>query len=127
MARAVIDGRGLLAVHLNNIKHHQNQCTHPLGLNPLAMLGVGRARLDPFSAPRYYLFEFVRSVVTGAYGWHRYQDYTDPVKLPPWLIDPQPGYVTPLSYNASAYDYITNDGHKNIGAWIDRAAQSVGR
>lgn len=59
--------------------------------------------------------------------WVRYQDYTDPVKRPSWLADPAPGYVTLLSNNALAYDYIGNEGHKNIGTWIDRAAQQAGR
>jgi hypothetical protein len=49
------------------------------------------------------------------------------VKLPPWLADPVAGYVTLLSSGASEYDYINNDGHKNIGSWIDRAAQQAGR
>ena len=55
------------------------------------------------------------------------EDYTDPVKLPSWLADPRPAYVMPLSTNANEYDYITGDGHKNIGSWIDRAAQRAGR
>jgi hypothetical protein len=59
--------------------------------------------------------------------WERYQDYTDPVKLPRWLTDPAAAYVTPLANNAGEYDYIADDGHKNIGAWIDRAAQGAGR
>ena len=49
------------------------------------------------------------------------------MKLPRWLADPAPGYVTPLANSADVYDYITQDGHKNIGAWIDRAAQRAGR
>jgi hypothetical protein len=36
-------------------------------------------------------------------------------------------YVTRLSQSADEYDYIADDGHKNIGAWIDRAAQRAGR
>jgi hypothetical protein len=36
-------------------------------------------------------------------------------------------YVTRLSQSADEYDYIAGDGHKNIGAWIDRAAQRAGR
>jgi hypothetical protein len=49
------------------------------------------------------------------------------VKLPPWLSDPAPGYVTILSAHADEYDYIAGEGHKNIGEWIDRAAKRVGR
>jgi hypothetical protein len=25
------------------------------------------------------------------------------------------------------HDYMNDDGHRNIGAWIDRAAQQAGR
>jgi hypothetical protein len=60
-------------------------------------------------------------------GWVRYEDHTDQVKLPPWLSDPTPGYVIPLSANAAEYDYIADHGHKNVGLWIDRAAQQAGR
>jgi hypothetical protein len=52
---------------------------------------------------------------------------SDTVKLPIWLADPVAGYVTPLCSHADEYDYIASDGHKNIGVWIDRAAQRVGR
>ena len=55
------------------------------------------------------------------------KDHTASVSLPPWLADPAPGYVTPFSYGADEYDYILQEGHKNIGAWIDRAAQRGGR
>src|ERR1700719_1196737 len=34
IARAIIDERGLLAVHLNSIKHHKELTTHSLGYNP---------------------------------------------------------------------------------------------
>jgi hypothetical protein len=52
-------------------------------------------------------------------------DYTSSVTLPPWLADPATGYVAPLSQNASVYDYIAHDGQRNIGSWIDRAAQGA--
>ena len=71
-------------------------------------------------APQYYLFEW-----TGQ-GWVRYQDYTKPVNLPRYLADPAAGYVTPLSAGTAVYDYINQDGHKNIGAWID-AGSTTGR
>ena len=56
-----------------------------------------------------------------------YADYTDPVKLPPWLADSAPGYVTPPANKAVEYDYVGGNGHKNIGAWIDLAALRAGR
>ena len=59
--------------------------------------------------------------------WVPYQDYTLPVSLPRYLADPPPNYVTLLSAGTSAYDYVSQGGHKNIGSWIDQAAQQVGR
>jgi MTH538 TIR-like domain (DUF1863) len=80
IARAVIDGRGLLAVHLNNIRHHAIRQPHPLGENPLAYMAVGKVQSpNAFVAARYYLFE-----LTGQ-GWIPYQDHTDAVKCPATL------------------------------------------
>jgi hypothetical protein len=129
IARAIIDGRGLLGVHLNSIRHHHTKTPHTRGYNPLEFLAVGKVQAAVLSTPRYYLFE-KHAVPDGRGGykfaWLRYEDYTDPVKLPPWIADPMPDYVTPLSLHAAVYDYIADSGHQNIGSWIDRAAQSAG-
>ena len=122
IARAVIDKRGLLAVHLNGIRHHQFLVQHVRGSNALAQMAVGK--VQPYNAllpPVYYLFEYTPQ------GWVRYQDYTNPVSLPAYLPDPRPGYVMPLAAGTAEWDYVGNDGSKNIGVWIDRAAQAVGR
>jgi hypothetical protein len=50
----------------------------------------------------------------------------DAVDLPRYIPSISQGYVMPLSRYTSVYDYA-NIGHKNIGAWIDRAATAVGR
>jgi hypothetical protein len=130
IARAIIDGRGLLTVHLNSIRHHQTKVPHARAANALEFMAIGKVQEANFEPPQYYLFEKlpVRDDVGGwKWGWQRYSDYTNSVKRPRWLTDPLPGYVTPLSQNADAYDYIANNGHKNIGGWIDRAAQQAGR
>ena len=122
IARAVIDKRGLLAIHLNGIRHHQLLVPHVRGSNPLAAMAVGK--VQPNNAlvpPAYYLFEFTQQ------GWVRYRDYTYPVSLPAYLPDPSPGYVVPLSAGTAEWDYIGNNGSKNFGLWIDHAAQAVGR
>jgi hypothetical protein len=118
----------LLAVHLNSIKHHRTQTPHTRGPNPLEFMAVGK--VEDRGATRYYLFEKMAAWNgSGGYvwNWNRYADYTDAVARPAWLNDPLPGYVTPLSTNAALYDYIANEGHKNIGAWIDNAALRAGR
>jgi MTH538 TIR-like domain (DUF1863) len=43
-ARAVIDGRGLLAVHINGIRHHQTKMPNVFGLNPLEFMAVGKVQ-----------------------------------------------------------------------------------
>ena len=126
IARAIIDGRGLLEVHLNNIKHHQTRAPHPLGINPLGFMAVGKVQQSVLGSARYYLFERKWVSTANGWQWHPYSDYTDPVALPGWLRDPAPTYVTPLSDSAALYDYV-GGGHQSIGAWIDRAAQQAGR
>lgn len=121
IARAIIDGRGILAVHLNGIPHHQDRIPHPRGANPLMSMGIGKEQPNPLLPPKYYLYEFKTT------GWARYADYMQPVSLPAYLPDPQPNWITWLSAGSDEYDYATQEGHQNIGAWIDRAARKVGR
>jgi Thoeris protein ThsB, TIR-like domain len=130
IARAIIDDRGLLSVHLNSIRHHQTRTPHTRGYNPLDFMAIGKVQTTPFSETRYYLF--AKIAVPDGFGnyrceWHRYVDYTDPIKRPGWIADPAAGHVTPLSNNADEYDYVAEEGHKNIGAWIDLAAKRAGR
>jgi hypothetical protein len=130
IARAIIDGKGLLAVHLNNINHHQTQSPHPLGRNPLDFMAIGKVQPNPSKPPKYFLFEKL-AVPDGAGGyrwaWCRYEDHTDDVDLPGWVTDPPVGQVTPLSDNADEYDFANDVGHKHLGSWLDRAAQRAGR
>jgi MTH538 TIR-like domain (DUF1863) len=127
IARAIIDERGLLAVHLNNIRDPNTLTTLPLGPNPLGYMAVGKVQVDVWEPARYYLFERNLNMHTWQFAWVRYADYTCEVKLPPWLADPDPGFVTPLAPYADEYDYMAQDGHKNIGGWIDHAARRAGR
>jgi hypothetical protein len=130
IARAIIDVRGLLTVHLNSINHHQTKGPHPRGLNPLAHVGVAKLQPNKRLPPQYYLCEM--KLVSDGYGgvieqWSRYGDYTAPVKKPTWLTDPNVDEVMPLSVDAVEYDYEQDDGHRNIGSWIDEAAKQAGR
>jgi hypothetical protein len=130
IARAIIDRRGLLTVHLNGINHHQTKGPDPRGLNPLAHMGVAKLQPNTRLPAQYYLYEL--KLVPDGYGgvmeqWSRYGDYTLPVKRPAWLTDPGVDHVTPLSVDAAEYDYELDRGHRNIGAWIDKAAKQAGR
>lgn len=72
--------------------------------------------------PTYRLVEW-----TGAGQWEYYGDYTTAVEKPIYLRDPPAGQVVQLSEGCSVHEYVTAAGHKNIGTWIDNAAQQVGR
>lgn len=130
IARGIIDGRGILVVHVNGLKHHRSGVTHSAGPNPLDYIGIYKEPpAGALSTPRYLLYE-LRQVWKGygyAYEWHPYAKHTQQVDRPSWLIDPSPGYIMPLSASAAAYDYVGGQGHKNIGTWIDNAAVAAGR
>jgi antiphage defense system Thoeris ThsB-like protein len=126
IARAIIDERGLLAVHLNGINHHVRHAPDRRGINPLHVMGV-------YHSPNgnYYLYEKHPAVTNEAaaelgWEWRPYEDYTDPVPLPRYIPRIDFGYVMPLSVYAGEYDMKADDGFKNIGAWIDAAAAKVG-
>jgi hypothetical protein len=130
IARAIIDGRGLLTVHLNSINHHQTRGAHPLGRNPLAHMGIAKLQPNKYLPPKYYIYEMM--LVPDGNGelirqWKPYSDYTLAVKKPVWLTDPKVDYVMPLSVDAAEHDYELDHGHRNIGSWIDNAAKQAGR
>ena len=130
IARAIIDGKGLLAVHLNNIPHHRTRTAHPLGINPFDFMAIGKVQPSILQPAKYFLFERVaRPDGVGGYqwSWERYENHADAVDLPRWVSDPPAGHVTPLSVNADEYDFTNDVGHKHLGSWLDRAAQRAGR
>jgi hypothetical protein len=130
IARAIVDRRGLLTVHLNSIKHHVSKTTHAKGPNPLDYMAIGKVQERAWEPPRYYLFEKqpMRDATGGwRFGWFRYNDYSLAVDLPAWVTEPATGHVTPLSHCAAECDYIADNGHQNIGSWIDQAAKQAGR
>jgi len=121
IARAIIDNRGLLGVHINGLNHHHLGVPHLNGLNPFDYLGIYRENNPYLAAARYYLYEYNTS------GWYPYTHYSQPVSLPAYMTAPNPGYVRPLSTSVPIYDFMRQEGHRSIGAWIDAAAQRVGR
>jgi hypothetical protein len=131
IARAVADGRGLLAVHINGLNHHQRRTPDTRGNNPLKYMGV-------YHSPdgRYYIYELKSEMDPTTrqlgwkwrpYEWRPYEDFKGAVDRPQYIPSITQGYVAPLASYTSEYDYVTQNGHANIGAWIDRAAVAVGR
>lgn len=130
IARSIIDKKGLLAVHINSLRHHQRLTADVHGDNPLDFMAIGCPRQGV-----YFLYERVlRQVVqfgqaTWEWQWEKYSKFSSPVPLPKYMQanPPKVGFVVPLSDVTAIYDYVGEQGHKNIGAWIDTAALRAGR
>ena len=128
IARSVIDGKGLLAVHLNSINHNQLRAPDPLGINPLHVLGIYR------SATGSYFLAEKRPVVTNAttgelgFEWLLYDDYKDPLSsLPKYIPALGLNTVVPLSRYTREYDMMAGGGYQKLWSWIEAAAKEAGR
>lgn len=126
IARAVVDGRGLLAVHINGLNHHQRQSPDQNGINPLRLMGIYHSSDDS-----YYIYEYigVANLLSGQvdWQWRPYDDFKTAVSLPQYIPAINQGWVMPLAAHTSEYDYVAHYGATNIGTWIDCAAMAVGR
>jgi hypothetical protein len=126
IARAVIEERGLLAIHIDDIEANRAAPERP-GLNPLHVMG-----LYQHENGHYYLVErheVVKDVSTGALGfeWRLYADHPEPLVPPRYVGDIEMGRAAPLSLFTAEHDFLADDGVTNIAAWIDDAAAQVGR
>ena len=127
IARAVMDKKGLLNININGLNHHERRAPDVNGINPLMVMGIFQG-----ADGKFYLAEsrWEQLTVLGAQGqwrWHLYQDYTAAVPLPAYLKAPGTGLMAPLSNGARSYDYVTENGQVNLGAWVGHAAWQVGR
>lgn len=124
IARAVIDDKGLLAVHVNGINHHERKEPDKFGVNPLHFMGL-------YHSPNgnYYLCERQLVVHSGepTFEWQFYADYSDPVQLPRYMGSSAQEQIIPLSHYAAEYDMVRDNGYANMGGWFDSAALAVGR
>ena len=116
IAQSIERGSGLLAVRINGIADTRTRQTSAAGRNPLAYMGLGKAKNG-----EYFIFENSNAQ------WIRYQDHPSPIAKPSYLPEMSVGYVQPLTVGLFEYDYVKQDGAKNLPAWIDRAAQSAGK
>jgi hypothetical protein len=96
IARAIIEKKGLLSVHINSLRHHERRAPDQLGFSPLSLLGVYKSQSGNF-----YLCEAkqIQNSLTGRieWKWFQYSDYTPPVALPRYVPDPGIGRVVALS------------------------------
>ncbi|MFN7125907.1 MAG: TIR domain-containing protein [Allorhizobium sp.] len=124
IARSVIDQKGLLAVDVNSINHHQTRAPHPPGLNPLSFMGVGYLKDGT-----YRLFEKNVRIVNGQWQeiWERYSAHLGPVQLPRYLADMNVGYLRSLDQRTMRYDAVLDDVWTNLARWLNTAAVAAGR
>lgn len=119
IARSVIDGRGLVAIHLNSLRHHKTRLPNERGFNPINLMGIARR-----SNGSCYLCEY--KPTPNGWAWFWYDDYTLSVSTPKYI---RVAVNEPVSFASFTreYDFALQLGHKNIGGWIDLAAQDAGR
>ncbi|HAV1827350.1 TPA: TIR domain-containing protein [Enterobacter hormaechei subsp. steigerwaltii] len=115
IARSIIKGNGLLTVYIHGVQD-ANKVTSVKGANPLAQMGLYRTNNG------IYLAEWKDGK------WMAYADYT--LAIPEgdlWFTAPKTNTVVQLSTYCHSYDFIDQDGRKNIGGWIETAARMAGR
>jgi len=115
IARSVVKGNGLLAVYIHNVKDRHGQIAAQ-GANPLSQMGLYRTDSGIFLAE------------WGDGKWVRYGDYT--LAIPEgdlWFKAPTSATVVQLHDHCMSYDFVAQDGRKNIGGWIETAAGLAGR
>jgi hypothetical protein len=128
IARSVVEKKGLLAVHINGLRHHHRLTSDANGENPLYYIGVGCPKQGV-----YCLYERVGrpevqyGQMAWQWQWEKYGEFTMPVSAPKYMQAPAEGKVVPLSAATATYDYVGGRGHENIGRWIDTAALCAGR
>lgn len=124
IARAIVDQRGLFGVHINGLRHHVTKQADELGFNPFHHMGLYKQ-----NDGKIYLCEkkWTFNPGTGKYEWqwHYYADYNKAVPHPKYMTPLPQGIVVALSTAVDVYDYC--DPQKNLGAWVDHAANRAGK
>ena len=110
IARSVINGRGLLAVHINSISHHQPPYKpHAEGYNPCNMLGVALNAGNN----NYYLCEY--QYIENKWVWKWYKQYTRSVKIPKYMQAPTLNNPVSLGAVTKEYNWANNGPKKYRG------------
>ena len=127
IARALIDNRGLLAVHLNKIPKGKFRIVDEYGFNPLHIIGIMKSANGKF----YICERKLRGVSMNPYQtewyWEAYTDYLYPISVPRYMHAPQIGRPISLAEYAPVYCFVDDLGSVFLGSWLDAAARRVGR
>jgi hypothetical protein len=113
IARSLERGNGLLTVFIHNCRCPNNGMAAP-GHNPLDFIALGIDR---------QIYEWV------ADGWKPYGRVREKLTAwPKWLRPATTGeFLVQLSQSARSYDWVVNDGARNLIFWTHAAAASAGR
>jgi len=117
IARSFARSNGLIGININSV-NDKLQTTKVKGKNPFNYLHY---RVDSITGT-VYLSEW--SLKNGTWQWISYS------KLPSFKLSSLKYSLSgsgQLSSIAWIYDWVTNDGYKNLGAWSDDAAVRAGR
>jgi hypothetical protein len=115
IVRSVLKGNGLLTVDIDGLENSNNELSLK-GADPLGKVGLYR------TGTGIYFAEWDGSK------WIRYADYTRPIaESDLWFEAPRTDTVQPLSKHCLRYDFVAQNGRKNIADWIETAAGMAGR
>lgn len=115
IVQSVLKGNGLLTVDIDKVKNKDSQtCTK--GANPLSCVGLYKTGNEIYFAEKE------------GDKWVKYSDYTRPIpESDLWFDAPTSNVVVKLSKHCERYDFIAQDGRKNIAGWIELAADLAWR
>lgn len=117
IVRGLLNKNGMLTVDIHSVQNLE-QKTSTRGRDPFDYIGVYRA-----DDGRVYVCESKEGK------WVKYSDYSialDEKVL--WFGAPKAGGgVSRLSAHYVRYDFVAQDGRKNLGGWIEDAAKAAGR
>jgi len=104
-------GNGLLGIHIHKIKNEERKTDYK-GENPFEYVGVyidekGRASYCEWNGSEWVIFK-------------DYPECSRNFSNEYWT-----GKI--YTFSANIYDWVDNDGYNNIGEWIEKAAEQVGR
>lgn len=115
IVRSVLKGNGLLSVDIHEVKNKDRE-TSQKGVNPLDHIGLYKTDIGIYFAEKKDA------------KWVKYEDYTLAVSdTDLWFDAPTTNTVVPLSKHCMRYDFVNQDGRKNIDGWIETAAKLAGR
>jgi hypothetical protein len=115
IAHSLLLKNGLFTVFIHNVRHPQKGIAAP-GYDPLSFMGLelrpdGKGRVCERIGDQWYHFDLMKM----------------PVSWPRWLPRPSVGYLHALSFGTQSYDYVLDDGHKNLPLWAQAAATAAGK